>query len=159
MGRDHTFYDETFRKNDFDPNDSGDFERNLVFVIMPFDKKMDKFYEIMKVECKKLGLHTERADDGIGSGMIIRDVVDLIEKAEFIICDLTDEKPNVYYELGYAHGVGNEPDEILLIKYDNINTNFDISHLRIYKYSSPEELREIISKKLSNMIKKVRSKY
>jgi hypothetical protein len=50
-----------------------------------------------------------------GSGLVIREITDLIERCEFIICDLTNERLNVYYELGYAHGVGNEAREILLI--------------------------------------------
>ena len=49
------------------------------------------------------------------SGLVIREITDHIERSEFIVCDLTNERPNVYYELGYAHGVGNEAMDILLI--------------------------------------------
>ena len=40
-------------------------------------------------------------------GGSLDDISELILKAEFIVCDLTLERPNVYYELGYAHGAGN----------------------------------------------------
>jgi hypothetical protein len=54
-------------------------------------------------------------DEDEGSGFVLREITDLIERAELIICDLTRERPNVYYELGYAHGVGNEAMDILLV--------------------------------------------
>jgi hypothetical protein len=55
-----------------------------------------------------VGLHASRVDENVGSGIVIREISELIERAEFIICDLTLERPNVYYELGDAHGAGNE---------------------------------------------------
>ena len=36
MGRKHTFMDREFGGSDYDMDDQGTFERNLVFVIMPF---------------------------------------------------------------------------------------------------------------------------
>jgi hypothetical protein len=54
--------------------------------------------------CKALKLKARRVDEAATSGFIILEIVDLIERAEFIIFDLTHERPNVYYELGYAHG-------------------------------------------------------
>ena len=36
MGRDHTFMDREFGRPDYDPDDQGEFERGLVFVVMPF---------------------------------------------------------------------------------------------------------------------------
>jgi len=159
MGRKHTFYDSTFNRDDFDPDDDGDFEPNLVFLIMPFKGAgMDDVYSAIKDECRKLGLHTRRADEFSGSGMIIDEITALIEKAEFIVCDLTLERPNVYYELGYAHGVGNEASDILLIAQAGTKLHFDIAPLRVQYYTSTEHLRTIVFSSLEVMIRKTRRK-
>lgn len=159
MGRKHTFMDEEFRRSDYDPYDNGDFEQDLVFVAMPFHTdEMRKIYSAIKSECQKLGLRTKRVDENVGSGFIIREITELIERAEFLIFDLTYERPNVYYELGYAHGVGNEPLDILLIAKEGTKIHFDIVPLRIYFYSTIEHLRSIVSLNLKEMIRKTRGK-
>src|SRR4051812_42911247 len=109
VGRDHSFMDREFGRPAYDPTDSGEFERDLVFVIMSFSGvEMDEVYNAIKGECRRVGLNAIRVDENPGSGFVVREITDLIERAEFIVCDLTTERPNVYYELGYAHGVGNE---------------------------------------------------
>ena len=154
MGRKHTFYDHTFNRDDYDRDDEGDFEPNMVFLIMPFKGEgMDDVYSAIKDECWKLGLNTRRADEFSGAGMIINEITDLIEKAEFIICDLTFERPNVYYELGYAHGVGNEALDILLIAQESTKLHFDIAPLRVQYYSSTEHLRKIVFSSLTFGVK------
>ena len=151
--RGHTFMDKEFGRPDFDPFDHGDYENNLVFIAMPFfGKDMQDAYKAIKDECLKLGLNAIRVDENVGSGFIIREVTELIEKAEFIIFDLTNERPNVYYELGYAHGVGNEAEEILLLARRGTNIHFDISPTRIHFYESTKHLREIVSHNLKRMI-------
>ena len=157
MGRDHTFMDREFGRPDYDLEDQGEFEEGLVFVIMPFrGQDMTDAYVAIKDECKKLKLRTKRVDENSGSGLIIREITDLIERCEFIVCDLTNERPNVYYELGYAHGVGNEAMDILLIAKEGTIIHFDISPLRVHYYSSSEHLRMLISSNLKAMIKATR---
>jgi hypothetical protein len=157
MGRKHTFMDSEFGGDDYDPNDEGDFERGLVFVIMPFKgQDMNESLTAIKDECKKLRLRARRVDENVGSGFVIREITDLIERAEFIICDLTNERPNVYYELGYAHGVGNEGADILLLAKEGTTLHFDIAPLRVQYYSSTENLRTIVSSSLKQMIKLTR---
>lgn len=157
MGRDHTFMDREFGRPDYDPDDQGGFEEGLVFVIMPFrGQEMADAYAAIKDECKKLKLRAKRVDENTGSGLVIREITDLIERSEFIICDLTNERPNVYYELGYAHGVGNEAMDILLIAKEGTILHFDIAPLRVQYYSSSEHLRTIVSSNLKAMIKATR---
>ena len=36
MGRDHSFADREFGRTNYNPNDRGDFERGLVFIVMAF---------------------------------------------------------------------------------------------------------------------------
>jgi hypothetical protein len=157
MGREHTFFDEEFRGANYDPKDDGTFTRNLVFVAMAFTgDEMDDVYKAIRDECSKLNLNSKRVDENVGSGFIIREITSLIESAEFIIFDLTHERPNVYYELGYAHGVGNEPNDILLIAKEGTKIHFDIAPMRVCFYRTTEHLREIVSEKLKEMIRKTR---
>jgi len=155
--RGHTFPDREFNRPNYDPDDQGDFEEGLVFVIMPFrGQEMADAYAAIKDECKKLKLRANRVDENTGSGFVIREITDLIERCEFIICELTNERPNVYYGLGYAHGVGNEAMDILLIAKEGTILHFDIAPLRVQFYSSSEHLRTIVSSNLKAMIKATR---
>ena len=157
MGRKQTYYDEQFGRQDHDPSDDGTFVKNLVFVGMSFSgKEMDDTYKAIKDECSKLKLKAARVDENVGSGFIIREITQLIEDAEFIIFDLTKERPNVYYEIGYAHGVGNEAYDILLVAKKETVIHFDISPMKINFYESTEDLREIVRSNLNAMIRKTR---
>lgn len=135
--------DREFGRSGYDETDGGEFERDLVFVVMPFASEMDDVYSAIRDECAKLRLVAQRVDEAVGSGFVLRKITDLIERAEFVICDLTHERPNVYYELGYAHGVGNEAEDILLLARAGTNLHFDIAPLRAHYYRSIDHLREI----------------
>ena len=152
MGRNTSFGDSVFYDNSDDP----EFEEGLVFVIMPFSSQLNDVYSAMKDECSKLSLDCVRVDEVTGSGFILKKIYDLIERAEFIIADLTEERPNVYYEIGYAHGVGNEGNEILLIAKEGTKLHFDIAPLAVRFYSSTEHLRSIVNSHLGMMIKDTR---
>jgi hypothetical protein len=127
------------------------FKPKTVFVIMAFDGT-GRTYSAIKEECEKLGLAAMRADENVGSGLIIQEIFDHIQEAEFIICDLTNGRPNVYYELGYAHGIGNSPENILLLAKAGTALSFDISSFRVKNYRSSEELRSLVSSDLKRFI-------
>jgi hypothetical protein len=114
---------------------------------MPF-KETDRELAAIKDECQKLQLEATRADEDTDSGTIIQEVLEHIDEAQFIICDLTHSRPNVYYELGYAHGGGNFPENILLLAGRKTVPAFDIASLRRKEYGSIKELRSIVSKRL-----------
>jgi hypothetical protein len=149
--------DREFGRGDYDPDDRGTFESGLVFVMMSFiSEDSDTTYAVIKEECRNLRLRATRVDEGHGSGFIIREITSLIERAEFLVCDLTHERPNVYYELGYAHGVGNEADDILLLAKAGTKLHFDIAPLRVHYYDDEEALRSILRRQLGGMIEVTR---
>ncbi len=130
---------------------------NLVFVIMSFrGEGMDEVLAAIREECSVLGLQAKRADESVGSDFVIKEISELIEQAEFIVCDLSHGRPNVYYELGYAHGVGNEASNILLIAGDKTTLHFDIGPLRVHTYNSTDELRSILARNLKGMLQSSR---
>jgi hypothetical protein len=157
MGRKHTFMDREFGREDYDPYDVGSFEPDLVFIGMSFSgEEMEDVWNVIKDECERLELNAVRVDERVGSGFIVREITELIERAEFIIFDLSYERPNVYYELGYAHGVGNEDLDILLIAKEGTKIHFDIAPIRIRFYRNMEELRKIIRRDLKIMMDETR---
>ncbi|MDR4484952.1 MAG: hypothetical protein R3B95_17395 [Nitrospirales bacterium] len=139
-------------------SDKDSFEKGIVFVAMSFAQpEMDDVFSAIKDTCRRLKLSPKRVDESVTSGFIILEVVNLIERAEFIIFDLTHERPNVYYELGYAHGVGNAPSNILLVAKQGTVLHFDIAALRVQFYDSTESLRIIVKNSLSLMLKEARA--
>ena len=157
MGRGHTFIDREFGRDDWDPADAGEFIRGLVSVSMPFKgEKWDEVYRVIRTECERQGLRAQRVDEYVASGVVLRDIARLIEEAEFLVFDLSGERQNVYYELGYAHGIGNEAKEVLLIAEEGTTLHYDIAGLRVHLYSSLEHLQEILTRGLSEMIRSCR---
>ena len=73
-----------------------------------------------------------RADDILAPGPIINDILRSIQESDYIIADLTEQNPNVYYELGLAHASGKP---VILITQNIDSLPFDLRHQRIIEYS------------------------
>jgi hypothetical protein len=73
------------------------------FVIMPYGS-LGLFYEHLRHVIKEAaGLSCIRADEIPDSGQsLLEKIHRLIEKAELIVAEISEPKPNVYYEVGYA---------------------------------------------------------
>ena len=158
MSRGYTFIDRESGGEDGDSDDDGDFVKGLVSVSMPFKgEKCDEIYRVIRTECQSQGLHAQRVDEYVASGVVLRDIARLIEQAEFLLFDLSGERQNVYYELGYAHGIGNEAKEVLLIAEEGTTLHYDVAGLRVHFYKNVEQLQQILAKGLAEMIKRCRS--
>jgi len=108
-------------------------------------------YEAIRTGCLQVGLRAVRVDEVNGAGIIMRDVDRLMGEAEFLIFDLSRERPNVYYELGYAHGIGNSAQNILLLAREGTLIHFDVAPLRIHFYQSAAQLRAHVAAQLAAM--------
>ena len=136
----------------------GKYRKNVIFVGMPFDKASNAVYDVIRQLCEEFELKPIRIDEIEDSGSIPRQILEAIETAEFLVFDLTRERPNVYYELGYAHGVGNKPEEIILIAKTGTRLHFDISSLRVLRYKNLGDLLKKLKPRLKRMLKTCRAK-
>lgn len=117
------------------------------FVIMPFNEEFDDIYTLgIKETAKELDVEAYRLDEELfDEGMLDRIYAD-IKSADFIIADLSDRNPNVFYELGYAHA----NDKLcLLITGDAENIPFDLKHKRHIVYDgSIQKLKKELKKNI-----------
>ena len=103
-----------------------------VFVLMPFKKDMLPVYEDhIKPICESMKLFVRRADDFFAAGSVVQDVWAAIISARLIVADCTNRNPNVFYEIGLAHAIG-QPTILLTQRADDIP--FDLRHLRYISY-------------------------
>jgi hypothetical protein len=85
----------------------------LVLVICPYAPEMDAIYTAISGAARTVGLHAERVKDIKGDYRITDQILAMISRARIVVADLTHERPNVYFELGYARGLGKKVITIL----------------------------------------------
>ncbi len=138
-------------------DDGGSFERNLVFVCVPLGvEAAQPAFAAIAAECGRLGLRAVGLVPNPAGGPVVRQITGLIRRAEFLICDLTGEPPNVCYALGYAHGVGNEMSDVLLVAADASPLAFDWLPLPVRRYRSLEHLQSIVAAGLADLMQQTR---
>jgi hypothetical protein len=103
-------------------------QRPRAFAVMEFGPGYDDLYsEVIKPACDALKLDVIRADERLGPGLIIADIVRDIVEAKVVIAEVTPANRNVYFEVGYAYAV-NKPT-ILLAK-EGTSLPFDLRSFR-----------------------------
>lgn len=96
-----------------------------------------RVYEhIIKPACKLADFEPIRADDVLNTNHIALDVIKKVIESDMAICDLSNQNPNVLYELGMRQAF-NKP--VALIKDKKTKRIFDIQGLRDLEYD--ENLR------------------
>lgn len=110
-------------------------DKNKCFCLMPFNHNFDTVYGTIKKYLNERDILCNRADEISGSTPIIAKILTQIMKSQYIIVDITDSNPNVYYELGIAHTL-KEARNVLLIKRKDYKVPFDITHLTYVEYDN-----------------------
>jgi hypothetical protein len=117
------------------------FESGYVFIAMPMagnNPAYDDVHDAIQEAAQGCGLNAERIDDVQTNERITDKLLESIKRAQFVVADLTDSRPNVFYEAGYAYGLGKIP---IYIARDGTHLEFDIKDYPIIFFSSMRELK------------------
>lgn len=107
----------------------------VCFVVMQFSEEFNELYsEVIRPTCEAHGYRVVRADDFYSSGMIIDDITRSIRECTVVIADVTPNNPNVFYEVGFSHGIGKPT--ILLSDRKRDRLPFDVSGFRTLFYDN-----------------------
>jgi len=128
---------------------------NLCFVLMPFEEPYTEIYEkLIKPIVEKEGLTCKKADDIFSTQSVIEDIWENINKASLIIAEISDNNPNVMYELGICHSIGKN---VMMITQNPKNIPFNFRHLRIYPYQNDITKADELKANISSMIQYIKS--
>ena len=122
----------------------------IVFVIMSFTEKgeyQDLYTAIDRV-CKTYDYDAKRVDDANTFKRIIPEMMRQLRQAAFVIADVTEPKPNVFYELGVAEGL--RKDTIVIAKKGTA-LPFDINDVPVVFWDSFTEFEKDLAKRVSQI--------
>lgn len=129
------------------------------FVIMPFQPQFDAVYEMI---CRVVGeiqphelIICERLDAVHAAGRITDDLLEHLKIADFCIADVSDLRPNVMWEVGFAAAL---QKPTILIARGSATLPFDIKDVRTIEYS-PADLAATLKPHLDSAIRQTLSRY
>lgn len=123
------------------------------FVVMKLgDSELDSAYEgVIKPVIEGFKYSVVRIDKVEDSGRISEQILNKISRSEIIIADLTGERPNCYYEAGYAHALGKE---IIFTVKDGEKVHFDLAGNRFIYWKTEDQLRNALIKRIEAIQKR-----
>ena len=130
------------------PNLSQSYRPNTAFIMMPIDNKNPENEDVYGAykECfSKFDVKAVRADEIEHEDVITKRIIEEIKTSEFLVGDLTNERPSVYYEIGYAHSLGRR---VILYRKAGTSIHFDLAAYNCPEYRNITELKTILMKRL-----------
>lgn len=135
----------TTSKKNAAPSSQGQSSQDTCFVISPIGKlgteTHSQFKDILEyvikaaVKASGYNLQVLRADDIDRAGSFIKDILDSLYSSYVVIADLTNQNPNVFYELGVRHALS--PRTILIAQsIDDIPSDLREYRTIVYETSA-----------------------
>ncbi len=121
-----------------------------VFPIMSFKREFRDISASYKEVCEEFGFDAERTDESDSSERIVPRIENGIRQAAFVIADVTEYSPNVFYEVGFARGMGKE---VVATAKRGTQLPFDFSDVPVIWWDIQEELKDGLRKRIAGIVK------
>ena len=124
-------------------------EKDLVFVLTPFNNLYEKPYNAIKEVCHNSGLSCKRGDEQNVKSDILGHILKQMVKARLIIANIDGRNPNVLYELGIAHAIDKST---ILVASSLEKLPADIKSIRMVVSDDIVEMKKQLSSEISKAL-------
>ena len=136
---------------------------SMAFVVMQIgDSELDQLFDrVIQPAIESVGLQARRVDRHNEGGLLKSEIIEFLNNSEIIVADLTNERPNVYLEVGYAMGIDKLRNLILTCRSDHLLGNagwqpdgpkihFDLAGYEILLWdpTEPDSFREQLERRI-----------
>ena len=123
-------------------------ESKDAFIAIKFDESYQSVSDFIADSIKENGYNAVRVDEQHHTEFIMDYNMRKIKECRFMVAELSSQNLGVYYEVGYAMGLG--VPVIAVAKKDSENDiHFDLKQLNTISYESNERLQEILSNRIA----------
>jgi ActR/RegA family two-component response regulator len=131
-------------------------EGPFAFTLMPFTADFFEIHKELKEAIEEtFALACKRADDFFEPRRLMDDIERCIKTAELVVADLTGRNPNVFYEVGLCHGLG---QTVFLLTQKIEDVPPDLQDVRLIVYENSLSGVEILKTKLLKAIGEIKSR-
>ncbi len=119
-------------------------------VIMSFANvpDLEDVYHTYRQVCSELGYSCSRIDEERSVPRILPEILSRIAACAFTIVDLTDEKANVYYELGYADAL---KKRLIVTAREGTTLPFDVKDIPVVFWRNQTGLKEALRRRIEDL--------
>lgn len=130
-------------------------ESDRGFVAIWFDDSMNESISAIEEAIIECNFRPICIRDEHFSEKIMDKALGEIRRSHFVVVDLTGNRGSVFFEAGFAHGLGIETIYVYR-EQDGIDTKpleFYVRHYQCYKYKTPADLKDILKNAINARIK------
>ena len=122
-----------------------------VFFVCPFgNDEVDHNYEyVIKPLIEKHAMVIQRADEISNTQTITQKIISAVNRARFVVADLTEARPNCYYEVGYAHAIGKP---VVILAKTGTNRHFDLAAHDWTHWDTYEDLKPKLERRIGGVL-------
>jgi nucleoside 2-deoxyribosyltransferase len=120
--------------------------RQHAFVVMSFhEEDAAAFKEGIRPAVEALGIAALRVDHEHFTGRVTDQIVDRLKRAYFVVAEMSRQRPNCYYEVGFAQALGRP---VIMLIDDAAKIHFDIRDFPFIVYSDHANLQQQLKERI-----------
>jgi hypothetical protein len=135
------------------PVESKPSPRKRIFASMPFSGQYDDtFLVAIQPSALALNASADRVDHAGRSGDVVEQIRAMIKAAQVVIADLSESRPNVCHEVGYAEALGKPVVQICATPVAALPFNLRNNQTLAYQIGQASRLRTRLERELAKVL-------